>query len=105
MHTQNNTVPPDAHIQRRVIGLDAHPDSFTAAVLNGPTPLAAVTEKVFNQIPLRQLTGWAKRNTTAQDIIVLEASGNSFQIVRTLAAAERKAHTRRAMLTMHWRPQ
>jgi transposase len=91
MPTQNNTVPPETVIHRRVIGLDAHPDSFTAAILNGPTPLAAVTEKIFNHIPLGQLPGWAKKNTTAQDIIVLEASGNSFQIVRTLAAVERKA--------------
>jgi hypothetical protein len=30
----------------RVIGLDAHPDSFTAAVLRGSTPATAVVEKV-----------------------------------------------------------
>ena len=75
----------------RVIGLDAHPDSFTAALLRGPTPAAAVVEKVFNKVPLAQLTSWAKKHTTAGDRIVLEASGNSFQIARTLAAAERQA--------------
>lgn len=75
----------------RVIGLDAHPDSFTAALVRGPTPAAAIVEKVFNKVPLRQLQSWAKQHTTAQDLIVLEASGNSFQVVRTLAAIERKA--------------
>ena len=75
----------------RVIGLDAHPDSFTAAVIRGPTPAAAVVEKTFNKVPLGQLPSWAKKHTTAQDLIVLEASGNSFQVVRTLATVERRA--------------
>ena len=75
----------------RVIGFDCHPDSFTAAILRGPTPAAAVVEKVFNQVPLGQLPDWAKKHTTAQDLFLLEASGNSFQVVRTLAAVERKA--------------
>jgi hypothetical protein len=38
-----------------------------------------------------QLQSWAKKHTTAQDLIVLEASGNSFQVVRSLAAIERRA--------------
>lgn len=80
-----------ANLNGRVIGLDSHPDTFTAAVLSGPTPAAAVTEKVFNQVPLAQLSAWAKKHTTAQDILVLEASGNSFQVVRTLAAVGRQA--------------
>src|SRR6266705_2463657 len=75
----------------RVIGLDAHPDSFTAAVVRGPTPAAAIVEKIFNKVPMSQLQSWAKKHTTAQDLFVLEASGNSFQVVRTLAAIERKA--------------
>ncbi len=75
----------------RVIGLDAHPDSFTAALLRGPTPAAAVVEKVFNKVPMVQLTRWAQKYTTGQDLIVLEASGNSFQVVRTLAALGRAA--------------
>jgi transposase len=75
----------------RVIGFDSHPDTFTAALLRGPTPAAAVTEKTFNQVPMAQLQGWAKRHTTAQDLFVLEASGNSFQVVRSLAAIDRKA--------------
>lgn len=75
----------------RVIGFDAHPDSFTAAILRGPTPAAAVVEKVFNKVPLTQLASWAQKHTTAEDLLVLEASGNSFQVVRTLAAIQRQA--------------
>lgn len=75
----------------RVIGFDSHPDSFTAAILSGSTPAGAIVEKTFNKVPLSQLSSWAKKHTTAQDLFVLEASGNSFAVVRTLAALERKA--------------
>jgi len=40
---------------------------------------------------MAQLTNWAQKHTTAEDLLVLEASGNSFQVVRTLAAIPRKA--------------
>jgi transposase len=78
------------HVER-VIGFDAHPDSFTAAILRGPTPATAVVEKIFNKVALAQLPSWAQKHTTAQDLVVLEASGNSFQVVRTLAASQRQA--------------
>jgi transposase len=81
----------NANPKARVIGLDSHPDTFTAALLTGPTPAAAVTEKVFHQIPLGQLPGWAKKHTTPADLFVLEASGNSFQVVRLLTAIQRPA--------------
>jgi transposase len=76
---------------QRVIGFDSHPDTFTAAILRGTTPACAVEEKIFNKIAMAQLQSWAKKHTTAQDLIVLEASGNSFQVVRALAAVERQA--------------
>ena len=81
-----NAIPP-----ARVIGFDSHPDSFTAAILCGPTPAAAITEKTFNKVPMHQLKSWAKKNTTAEDLIVLEASGNSFQVVRQLESIGRSA--------------
>lgn len=40
---------------------------------------------------MAQLTSWAQKHTTAQDLLVLEASGNSFQVVRTLTAIQRQA--------------
>src|SRR5437762_6703416 len=92
------SAPPSGNIMNdemqcveRVIGLDSHPDSFTAAILRGSTPAAAVVERTFNKVPLCQLQSWAKKNTTAQDLLVLEASGNSFQVVRVLAALGRPA--------------
>src|SRR6266478_3637560 len=87
----NNEIENNANPKGRVIGFDSHPDSFTAALLRGPTPAAAVTEKVFNKIAMSQLQSWARKNTTTEDLFVLEASGNSFQVVRTLEALGRKA--------------
>ena len=84
MNTEPNNV-------ERVIGFDAHPDSFTAAVLQGRTPAEAIIQKTYNKIPMSQLKAWAQKNTTERDLFVLEASGNSFQIVRSLAEIERKA--------------
>src|SRR5437667_12277516 len=80
----------DATLVPRVIGFDSHPDTFTAALLRGPTPAAAVTEKMFNKVPMSQLQSWAKKYTTAQDIFLLEASGNSFQVVRSLPRSTAK---------------
>ncbi len=75
----------------RVVGLDVHPDSFTAALVQGPTPRAATVEKVFNKVPIEQLERWTQKNTSASDIIVLEASGNSFHVARVLRSIGRRA--------------
>jgi transposase len=74
----------------RVVALDAHPDSFTAALVRGPTPLAAVVEKLFNKVPMSQLAKWTEKHTTQRDMIVLEASGNSFHVARTLIGLGRQ---------------
>ena len=76
---------------QRVIGFDSHPDSFTAAILQGSSPAAAIVEKMFNKVALGQLQHWAKKNTTTNDLFVLEASGNSFEVVRRLGAIQRRA--------------
>lgn len=75
----------------RVIGLDCHPDSFTAAILSGSTPAQAIVERTFNKVPIGQLAKWAQQNTQPGDLLVLEASGNSFEIVRCLKRAGRTA--------------
>src|SRR5580693_9446765 len=81
----------DVKVVERVIGFDSHPDTFTAALLRGPTPAAAIVEKVFDKVALGRLSGWAQKHTTPQDLFVLEASGNSFHVVRALAAIGRRA--------------
>lgn len=81
----------DTNKVERVIGFDSHPDTFTAAILRGTTPLAAIVEKTFDKVPMDRLRSWASKHTTKNDIIVLEASGNSFHVVRVLAKIDRKA--------------
>src|SRR5689334_11857479 len=51
----------------RVIGLDAHPDSFTAAILRGPTPSSAIIEKTCDNVPMSQLESWARKNAAEED--------------------------------------
>ena len=75
----------------RIIGFDSHPDSFTAAILRGHTPASAVTEKVFSKIPMERLQSWSKQHCRGDDLVVLEASGNAFQVVRSLQQSGHKA--------------
>jgi transposase len=75
----------------RVIGFDSHPDSFTAAALRGGTPAEALVETIYNKIPIQRLKTWAQKKSTERDLFVLESSGNSFQIVRSLAEIGRRA--------------
>lgn len=81
----------DSNKVERVIGFDSHPDTFTAAILRGSTPLAAIVEKTFDKLSMERLGSWANKHTTENDLIVLEASGNSFHVVRMLAKINRKA--------------
>jgi transposase len=82
----------NANLNSRVIGLDVHPDSFTAALLRGQTPAQAMVEKVFNKVPMRELLRWVEKNTAPEDVFLLEASGNSFKVARDLIASGRQAH-------------
>jgi len=84
----NKTAIP---VESRVVGLDAHPDSFTSAILVGATPASAVVHKLFNKVAMAQLRDWAQKHLTPQDLCVLEASGNSFQVVRVLQECGYKA--------------
>lgn len=63
---------------KRVVGLDMHPDSFTAAILVGTTPHDARQEKVTDKMPLNAFENWLQKNCDRQDIILIEASGNTF---------------------------
>ena len=74
---------------RRTVGLDLHPDSFTAAVLVGNTAQDAVVDKVSDALPLSKLEDWFLKNTAPDCITAIEASGNTFCVVDRLAAIGR----------------
>jgi transposase len=74
----------------RTVGLDVHPDSFAAAVLDGRDPLTARVRQSVSGQPLAALEAWAARQTTAEDLLVIEASANTFAVVERLEAIGRR---------------
>ena len=71
----NDTSPPAP--DGRVIGLDLHPDVFSAAALAGRDAATAQVVQSWDRRPTAELATWAQA-LPASDIIVLEASGNTF---------------------------
>jgi len=74
----------------RAVGLDLHPDSFAAAILEGRDPLRARILQSVTRQPLEALGAWAARQTRAEDVLILEASANSFAIAERLMALGRQ---------------
>lgn len=70
---------------KKVIGLDAHPYLFTAAALAGADALQAKMEWCVDRVDLRRLEPILKKHTRPGDVVVLEASGNSFAVAERLA--------------------
>ena len=70
----------------RVIGLDVHPDSFAAALLEGRDPARAKVVSSSSRVELTQLEAWATRQARKEDVLVLEASGNAFMVAQRLRA-------------------
>lgn len=72
--------------QGRVIGLDCHPDSFTAAVFTGRGPHDARKIDSRHQLSLEALLQWAREKFGPQDLFLMEAGSNSFAVCRRLEA-------------------
>lgn len=70
---------------RRVVGLDAHPYLFSAAALSGPDALQARQEWLVDRIPLERMELVMRKHLRPEDVVVLEASGNSFAVAERLA--------------------
>jgi len=68
----------------RVLGLDMHPDSFTAAALLGPNAMDAQVEWVHDHLPQERLEKWLQKYVEPRDLIVIEASGNTFHTVERI---------------------
>lgn len=62
----------------RIIGLDLHPDLFSAAALSGRDAATAQVVQQWDRLATARLETWAK-TLGAGDLVVLEASGNSFE--------------------------
>jgi transposase len=70
----------------RIIGLDCHPDTFTAAVFKGTTPHDARKLSSHPDMSLKKLLDWAAKEFTRDDLFLMEAGSNSFEIHRRLLA-------------------
>jgi transposase len=82
-----NTKPTNGPArQGRVVGLDLHPDVFSAAALVGRDAATAQIEQCWDRGATADLERWA-RTLHPGDIVVLEASGNTFGAVERLRAA------------------
>jgi transposase len=66
------------------VGLDCHPDTFTAAVFHGQTPHDARQLECRENLSLARLLAWAQERFTCADLFVLEAGGNSFAVCQEL---------------------
>ena len=64
----------------RIIGLDMHPDVFTAAALEKTTADLSAVLWIQDRLPTARLEAWAKKHLKYDDILVMEASGNSFEV-------------------------
>lgn len=80
----NHTSPPAPG--GRVIGLDLHPDVFSAAALVGRDAATAHVEQSWDRRSTAELETWA-RTLSPGDLVVIEASGNTFTGVDRLRAA------------------
>ena len=70
----------------RVVGLDLHPEVFSAAALAGRDAATAQVEQSWDRRPTAELEQWA-RTLQVGDVVVVEASGNTFAGVDRLRAA------------------
>ena len=76
--------PPPS--QGKIIALDCHPDTFTAAVFVGQTPHDARKLGSRENLGLQGLLQWAAKEFGPQDLFVLEAGSNSFELCTRLHA-------------------
>jgi transposase len=82
---------PPAPKDGRLIGVDCHPDIFTAAVFTGQSVHDARKLAVRENLSLEAFLAWAAQDFGPKDLFLLEASANSFEIVYRLHALGRQA--------------
>jgi transposase len=79
--------------QQRIIGLDIHPECFSAACLQ-PKSFSDTDPQVLwvhNRIDMDDLESWVKKNTIETDLFILEAGCNSFETVARIESCKRKS--------------
>ena len=75
----------------RIIGLDMHPASSTPSALEVKTAMDAQELCVHANLAQQRLERWLEKYVDPQDLIVIEASGNTFHTVDRIHACGRHA--------------
>lgn len=75
---------------RRIVGMDMHPDIFSAAALSGPNAQQAQEHWVHDGVSTNKLEPWLEKYVDPTDLIVIEASGNTFETVERIRATGRQ---------------
>lgn len=83
MSAKDTNAPPAA--VGRVIGLDLHPEVFSAAALSGREAATAQVVQNWDRWATQDLERWA-RALAAGDVVVIEATGNAFEAAQRLRA-------------------
>lgn len=81
MKAKDTNAPPAA--AGRVIGLDLHPEVFSAAALAGRDAATAQVVQTWDRWATQDLEQWA-RTLPAGEVVVVEATGNAFTAVERL---------------------
>ena len=71
-------------VEHCVIGLDAHPDTCSAAGLYGADAGTAKVKWIDHPIRVERLEQWATKRVGPHDTVVIEASGNTFELAKRL---------------------
>ena len=77
---------PRPPLNGKIIGLDCHPDTFTAAVFVGQTPHDARKLACRENLSLDAMLEWAQSEFGPADLFLLEAGSNSFEVCVRLQA-------------------
>jgi transposase len=81
MNSKDTSAPPAA--VGRIIGLDLHPEVFSAAALTGRDAATAQVVQSWDRWSTTALEKWAA-NLAPGDVVALEATGNAFHAVERL---------------------
>ena len=77
---------PPPPTKGKIIGVDCHPDTYAAAVFQGSSPHDARKLTSRENLSLESFLKWASKEFTREDLFLMEAGSNSFEIHRRLMA-------------------
>jgi len=91
LDAQETYASPPPPPNGKIIGVDCHPDTYTAVVVEGTTPHNAKRLSTKGDASLEEFLNWAEKNFTIKDLFLMEAGGNSFEIHRRLTELKLRA--------------